>query len=319
MLFEKKKLKIETLSEYLGEIRAELGLSLEDVAEQIGIKPKFLEDLEEGKFLKLPPDVYVLGFLKQIGRRYNIESEVLIEQYKKERGIQKQLLERAKEEGRWKKKIKDRVVITPKSVSIFAGLVFVVATLGYIIWQVSSINKTPSLEIIEPQDRQIIKGSSVSIKGKTDPGMSVTVNEQNIFVDSQGNFKTQLGITAGPRDLTIAARNKFDKSITKIVSIVGEDEQGQPQAGQLQLKLEFSDTITLGFIIDDSAEQSAVFRSGDVKQFSAKNKILLSTTNAGATKVTLNGEVLGPMGRSNEKLEHIPFFAESGTINNGDK
>ena len=75
MVFERKKIQLETLSEYLQEAREALGLSAEEVAAKTSIKLFFLQALESGEFKKLPPDVYVLGFLKQLAELYSVESD----------------------------------------------------------------------------------------------------------------------------------------------------------------------------------------------------------------------------------------------------
>ncbi len=314
-MFEKKKIQIETLSEYLREVRGNLKLSLDEVGKKTSIKPKFLELLESGEFLPLPPDVYVAGFLKQLGTLYSVEPEILISQYKKEKSIQEQLARQEKIGKNWKSRIIKKLVITPKFLSIFAGASFVLVSIMYIIWQVSSINRTPSLDIFEPQDRQVIQGSVVNVRGRTDPGMLVSVNDQNIFVESNGDFKTQLGLTSGTKELVITARNKFDKSISKTLSVTGDNKiSNSNQDNRLQLKLEFSADVTLEYSIDDTPSQSVTFHNSDTKLLTGHDKIVISTSDAGATKATLNGQVLGLLGRPGEKLVNIPFFAESGNI-----
>ena len=96
MVFEKKKIRMETLSEYLAEVRQSSGLSLSEVAGKTGIKQIFLESLEQGNFAKLPADVYVCGFLKQLSGMYNLEAESLVIQFKKEKSIYGQMHDKKK-------------------------------------------------------------------------------------------------------------------------------------------------------------------------------------------------------------------------------
>ncbi|MCL5666370.1 MAG: DUF4115 domain-containing protein [Patescibacteria group bacterium] len=313
MTFEKKRIRLETLGEYLKEVRESLGFAVEKVADKTGISPKFITALEEGNYRQLPADIYMTGFLKKIAAFYSVDGRELVSQYKKERGIQQQLGSQAAGGGYLKKKILGRMVVTPVTVSIALGLLFAAVTMGYIAWQVMSINRTPSLEIFQPQDRQVVKDSFVNVRGKTDPGTGIAINNQSIFVDSEGNFKTQLGITAGQKDLVITAKNKFDKSVSKTISIIGESTAGTAE-GDLDLKLEFIGDATASFAIDGGQSQAAVFHSGDTKTLKAAQKIVLSTTDAGVTKVTLNGQPLGVLGRPGESISDIPFFSESGNI-----
>ncbi len=318
MIFETKKIQLETLSEYLTEARAELKMSLEEVAEKTKIQTKFLEYLEHNQFHKLPADVYVFGFLRELASFYSVDPKSLVEQYKKERVIGRQLQKKAMFETSEIKKVLGKIIITPKYLSLSLGLLFVVITLGYIIWQVSSINKQPSLEITTPQDRQIISDSVAVVSGRTDAGMQVTINEQNVFVDSQGNFKTQLSINNGPQPLVFVARNKFNKSTSKTIMVIGENSTQQassttPTAG-VQLRLEFTDNVVLSFTIDDGPLQSATFTAGEVKVLSGQRKIVISTSNAGATRVAYNDESMGLLGKPGEKLSNVAFSAKSDTI-----
>jgi len=313
MIFETKKIQLETLSEYLIEIRTELGLTLSEVSEKASMKQKFLEFLEQGEFQKLPADVYVFGFLRQLGTLYAVDCQVLIDQYKKEKNIAQQLQKKSVFNSATPKRMFNKIVITPKYVSFSLGLLFVILTLGYVIWQVGSINKTPTLDISSPQDRQIIKGSIVNVEGKTNPGMSLTINDKSIFVDSSGNFKTQIGADNGPKQLTFVAKNKFEKTATKTLTIIGEigdvESASTVITSAVQLKLEFSGAVTVNYSIDEGLTQSFSFTSGDTKMLNGREKIVLSVSDAGATKVTYNGDYIGFLGKSGEKLVNIPFVA----------
>lgn len=310
MHFEKKKIQIETLSEYLLVARKGLGLSLDEVAKKTGIKPVFVEALETGNFGKLPAQVYVLGFLRELGILYSVEPEVLLVQFKKEQQIQQQLHKKRQALAKpGLRKFWDKIIITPRLISLVVGLLFIGLTLSYIIWQVWSINKTPSLRILEPQDQAVVAGSFVMVKGQTGAGNTVMINGQNIFVDPQGNFQTQLGLSPGPKEIEVVAKNRFGKIFSRTLQINSSTPSAAAEDKSLELKIDFTAAAALEFSIDGQPAQSLIFNPGDSKTFMAKQKILLSTSNAGATKVTLNGLSLGAMGRLGESLSNVPFTA----------
>lgn len=313
MLFEQKKISSETLSEYLTSVRSNLNISPQEVSEKTGIKLKFVQNLESGDFKPLPADVYVSGFLRQLAELYRVDANDLVAQYKKEKNIQKQVLsQRQVFASGWYKKYFGKLIITPKILSLFFGLLFVALTLGYIIWQLWSINKTPVLKIIEPQNNAVISASAVNVLGATDPGADVSVNGQNIFVDSKGSFQTQLALNPGPEEIIVTAANRFGKSISRSLNITGAGSVALT-AGLLQLSLSFTGPATIIFTIDNQPPQTVNFSAGDNKTFSANQKILISTSDAGATKVNLNGQNLGVMGRPKEQLVDIPFFAQASS------
>ncbi len=216
-----------------------------------------------------------------------------------------------------------KLVVTPKILSITAGLLFVAITLGYVAWQVSSINKTPALDIVSPQDRQIISDSVITVSGHTDPGSSLTINTKSVFVDTEGNFTTQIGIDNGAQQLVFAAANKFNKVSEKTLTVIGDNnaaimasstQVSGSNTPAVQLRLEFTGQVNLTFSIDNSSPQTMSFNAGDAKVLSGQIKIVISTSDAGATKATYDGQNLGFLGKSKEKLLNVPFFPQSDTI-----
>ncbi len=313
MVFEQKKIQVETLSEYLSEIRKSLNLPAEEVCKNLGISSKFLAALELGNFKTLPADVYVYGFLRQLAKLYAVNADDLILQYKKERGIDQQLAKNLPASKPLPGPLA-KVVITPKLLSVTLGLAFVVLSVGYIIWQVWSINKTPALEIFEPSNNAVIEGSSLQVKGKTDIGARLTVNDQSVFVDSNGQFQSVLSLNPGQAQITIVAKNRFDKSVSKTLNLTGKVNDQAAAHIILELKLDFSGDVNLTAAVDNSPAENFIFKDGDSKSFTAQQKILLSTTDAGATKAIVNGQSLGALGRKGEQLNNIPFFAQSDNM-----
>jgi transcriptional regulator with XRE-family HTH domain len=312
MSFEKRKIQSEILGEYLAEVRKSLGLSLEDAAVRSGIKSRFLEGLERGDFSVLPPDVYTLGFLRQLAEIYSVDGASLAEQFKKERLIANQLKLKQRQRRPPLKNFFGRIVVTPKLLSISLGAAFVAATVIYIIWQVASINKSPSLEIFEPQNNQLVKSSFLTVKGRTDPGMSVSVNgNKDVFVDNDGNFEIQLALAPGPKNLEIVAQNRFGKSTEKILAVIGQ-EQAAASLGRVELRLDFLGDVDVAVSADDGPMQNFSFHRGDSKVFLGQKKVVVSVSDAGLTAASLNGHALGKLGRPGQKLFNIPFFPDSG-------
>lgn len=309
MVFERKKIQTETLGEYLVEVRQGLSLSNEEVSAKTGISIKFLERLESGNFKILPADVYVLGFLKQLAQLYSVSGDELINQYKKEKGIERQIQNQNETENfsRYRRILK-KIVITPKFLTMLGSLIFIFVTVFYIIWQVWSINKTPKLEIISPHNNEVVKEAFVEVKGQTDPGILVTVNSQNVFVDTEGNFHNQIGLSQGPSQITISATNRFGKSVTKSVTLSGSASVSETD--KLILKMDFSGAVIIGFSLDNQDRQSISFGSGDSKTFTVSQKIIIETSDAGATKITLNGQSLGAMGKTKEHLSGVSFYPQ---------
>lgn len=80
--------------------------------------------------------------------------------------------------------------------------------------------KPPTLAILRPfpQETFTQKESEINIEGKTDPEVSVKVNELQVVVDDQGNFRTLYSLQEGANKLHFEAQdlagNKTAKDLT---------------------------------------------------------------------------------------------------------
>lgn len=313
-VFETKKISQETLGEYLFSIRQHLGLSLEEVAHRTGIFEKFISGLEQGSYQILPPDVYVLGFLKKLSELYKISCSDLITQYKKEKGIALQTDREKIAPKQTARTFFSELAITPKFLTIGGGMLLGVAAFAYVIFQVFSVNRTPSLTILEPKPDTVLQGSSVVVKGETEPGISVTVNGQNVLVDSDGTFETTLGVAPGQKDFQFVATNKFGKEKFEQVSLRIDDPQVAGETTtlptELILELQFSKATTISVIQDGVELPEERVPTGAIKKIVASEDIEVTTSDAGNTKATLNGKKLGALGKVGQQLT-VPFTQDA--------
>lgn len=317
MVFQTKKLAIETLSEYLLEIRTDLGLSIKEVSTKTAIAEKFLKDLESGQFHKLPPDVYIIGFLNKLSVLYSISADQVICQYQKERGILEQVTRtRAQESKGWRGYF-SKLIITPKLMSLTIGITGVLAIVIYLTASVAAIDQNPSLEILEPINGSVIKDGSIKVSGKTDPGTSVVINDHEVFVNGEGKFEVTLGAVAGQKVLDIKAKNKFDRETKNQILVVveppaqpGDDQSGQTAGNSssqdLDLHLKYSKDTVRSITIDNGTPQKKTMLKNSTEDIKAKSGIVLDTDDAGSIEATLNDQNFGKLGRSKEKLS-IPF------------
>lgn len=312
--FETKKVPMETLGEYLSSVRQHLNLTLEQVANKTDVFEKFIVYLEEGKYQLLPPDVYVLGFLKKLADLYQVSYDDLLVQFKKERGI---VEHDARSKILVKKSFKDKlkeISITPKLLTIGGGAALGLIAFVYVVAQVFSVNQTPNLVVSEPLTDSIVASDSVVVKGQTDPGMSVEVNGQNVFVLPDGGFETTVSVAPGQKDLQIVSRNKFGKQEEQIVSLRVEEPQvagvSTEEPSELVVELEFTRETTITIERDGIELPEETVPAFATKRIVASEMVVVNTNDAGSTRAKLNGESLGALGKFGEELS-VPFTQEA--------
>jgi cytoskeletal protein RodZ len=302
-LFKTKSIKIETLGEYLGQMRVQLNMDVKTVSLLTQIKPQYLEQLEKGNWEKLPADVYIRGFLKSLAQLYHVQEQVLIDQYDKEHGFG-QVKKPTVHESRF------RISFTPKTVIIGLTIILSLAAVTYVASQISSVLTPPLLELNEPGSDVNIQGNSVIFSGRAEIGADVRINEQAVLTDKNGEFTENLILSAGLNVIEIAVKNKFNKE-SRITRRVNAE---LPENGEAEESLPVNITLEIGpnsawiyMEADGIVVQRGTMLPGSTKTITANEEVLLTSANAGSTKVIYNERDLGKLGRETEVIRNVEF------------
>lgn len=314
-MFTTLKVKTQTLGEYLRECRQRLNFTEIDVAKFANVQPKYLRFLEEGRFRDLPAEVYVKGFLRSLANIYHVDAEDLLRQYAHEQEISKNL--------EFESKITmtrfsaPKFIFSPKTLTIGGLVLLGLMSLTYLYFQVSSLGRPPKLEIVSPvSDTQVASGA-LTVEGKTEAGASVYLNNQAVAVDANGVFRENLTLGSGTNILTIKSVNKFGKQTVLTRTILYQEKEiagvatGTPEIvsfGDLLLEIMIESGAAWISVEADGVEKFAgTMLQGSQKLVSATEKLVLTTGNAGSTRVKLNGKDLGILGKEGEVIRDIEF------------
>jgi cytoskeletal protein RodZ len=307
--FEQKKVKVETLSEYLSNVRQSFNFSINDLVKKTGIPANALGLLEQGNYSKLPAKVYVKGFLQKLARVYGLDAQVLIDQYELEQVVNYKITQASGSQTKKKFFNWEQITLTPKIITILVSVIFVSFTILYIIWQVFAIAQTPFLEITSPQNLTATDKTFIVVEGRTDPSATVSVNNEPVFVNDEGKFLTNVGLSAGPKELVITATNRFRRSITKQLTVIGQVKHSETvmENTRTVLMLEFKGKVEVSSSVDGQTRITKNYLAGQQEIFENFNNLDLSVSNAGLVTANLNGKNIGILGRDGEKIENLIF------------
>jgi cytoskeletal protein RodZ len=313
-MFTTKQVETKTLGEYLLASRNRSHLSIGEAAKFSQVQPKYILALEEGRFKDLPAQVYVKGFLRSLARIYRIDSSSVTQQFENELEISRnaQLLIESSPKPRF---VFPHFVFSPKTLTISGLVILGLVSFGYLYFQISSLKRPPSLKIFSPIADGTVDSSLVQVRGKTEPGASVTLNNQPIVVDASGEFGENISLGPGANQLVIKAKNKFGQETTQTHSLVYQEKNiagsfttNQTDAANVSLEILVGPGAAWVDVNADGKQvYSGTMLAGARQKFTALDKILLSTGNAGSTRVFLNGKDLGVLGKEKEVLREIEF------------
>ncbi len=307
-MFKTKPVKIDTLGDYLKKVREKLNMDIKTVSLLTQIKPIYLQQLESGEFDKLPADVYTRGFLKNLSQLYHLPEQALIEQYEKEHGFAHAHSQRAKLNI-------SRFKFTPKTIIfLVSGLLFLGAVI-YVASEIGSVLTPPKLEVTEPAADNTIEGNSIVVSGVAEIGSDVTINNQAVLLDQNGEFNENVILGSGLNVVEVTAKNKFNKISTITRTINAQIPQVTPAANNpVNVVINVGPNPAWVSIESDGIVVSrGTMLAGSSKTFSAKEDIVVTSANAGSTQVIYNGQDLGKLGREGEVIRNVEFSSTSNS------
>lgn len=199
--------------------RTEKRIGLPEIAKNTKIQLEYLEFLEKGNYNSLPADVYVRGFLKSFADYLGINEDYLIKSFNKEKSIQQNIAGNNKEKNTSSKINISKFSVTPKIISIFFVSLFFIVLSFYLFKNLNNFVSNPELLIINPAVDSIINDTKVLVKGKTDIGNELFINNQPVLVDDEGIFAENIILREGKNIIAIRSVNQFNKEVAQSISV----------------------------------------------------------------------------------------------------
>lgn len=217
--FIRKKVESLTLGEKLIKLRSQYRMSLAEISKATRIQVKYLEALESGNHQDLPAEVYVRGFLRSYARYLGLEEGAFLKLYDKEKHIRTHIGKVEVVPERKKIILSQAWVITPRNTAMIIMIIILGGTSFYLFREFHAFVAEPHLVVTEPDSGSVTSESSVTIKGKTDRGARVTLNDESVFVGNDGDFQETLTLQPGSNIIRIQATNRFEKTKEVMLSL----------------------------------------------------------------------------------------------------
>lgn len=323
--FTKKKIGSLTLGEKLRKIRSERRLSLKEISKSTRIQNKYLEYLENGEYDKLPPNVYVKGFLKSYANYLGVDENYLLKLYDREKGIQANLKGNdGNQKDRTNEPIKlSRFIITPKVLLVSGGIALVVLGFLYLFHEIDNFISTPHLVVTKPIEGETIEEKSTYVSGITEKNSQVFINDQPILVNDSGEFNENVSLQKGLNTVTVKSKNKFNKESVKTISIRANYQDAETNVAdssrmenqekpKLELEIYVNQNPTwISVETDGVLVYSGTLLPQAVQSFRAEEKISITSGKGNNTNVKINGKDLGALSDNPGVVRNVTFNADT--------
>lgn len=262
----------------LEKARRQHGLSLDEVEQATKIRKRYLQGLENDDYGVLPDAVYVQGFVKTYANYLGLDGEELASELKRRRlprrerhanhtragkgGFDEPLITPGGLAGAEKRRISGKAVF-----SLLASILLIVLVIGA-LYYVGRGSRVPDANNSEPAPR------SEQASQKPD---GIKDKKPTPAVSSDGSTKTSKEKAASPKVEKAAAAPAASESVEVAVSV-----EGAP--------------AWIRVLSDGTVVYEQIAEPGFTETFEADEKVSISTGNAGAVSLTVNGRDAGTMG-----------------------
>lgn len=287
--------------------RKKQGLGIEEVSAATKINSSYIEALEENNFGKFPSSVYAKGFLQSYAKFLGLNVDRILALYRRSIGEPS-----APAIEDTKKSIsQSKFILTPGVIIIAVAAIVVLATFAYLIYQFYNFQKPPTLNIDSPGINTEVAESEVTIKGSTDPGMFVTINDEPVKVSADGMFETTVSLSRGTNSIIVKSRQPDNIGKEAIVTLTiessppltedqstKEEVPGQKPEEQKEEIKEFSLEVSISpenAWLEVEVDGQQVFASVAPAQsnytYTAEKSIYIRSGKVTSTTITVNGEI----------------------------
>lgn len=299
-----------TVGDELQARREELGYTLHKVEVATKIRGRYLRAIEASDFANLPNDVYSRGFVRQYAQYLGLPGAQFAKRYQEERGGAQKPAQQVKPRA-----VALRLGVTSRWAASLAVLAVLALIIGYLLWQFSSLTSAPKLDLASPTHDMVVDSASITVKGSTDPGADIFLNDVALPSDINGAFSTTLALQPGINEVRVMAKNKLGKETRITHNILSKqaktDELPTASFDGVAVLFTATDANSVKIVADGKTIYEGNLAKGSTKLVSAKESVVITASNpAGISAKLTNGVVasydFGPLG-SGDTVRTVEF------------
>lgn len=216
--FIKKSLNHDGLGFKLKEVREQKKLSPEFIAKKLNINLKYLLDIEDNRFDRLPAGLYSKNYVREYAKLLGFPP-IEIKKWLKHN---LELVNENNDPFSQKVLSRKQFIAFPRIIKNTLLALLFLACLLYLGSYFKKIVFPPKLEIYQPDKNLKISGNSIEITGKTETEAEVQINGETVLNNNNGYFSTSINLKKGVNNILIKAQKKYSSESTVLRQILVE-------------------------------------------------------------------------------------------------
>lgn len=280
--------------------RLQRGVQLEDISVVTKISTRMLRALEKEDFAKLPGGVFNRGFVRSYARYLGLDEEQAVAEYLAAAGDVEQpaapRISEPGEAGRWLR-------------FFFVASVVIVAVVALWMFRHSLHSGWQRLMAHRPSPIQTVSANAKpASKPAVPPAPTDTTSSSQTSVASQSGDSS----AAQPAESATSQAQSTNPQPTPSSAAPNAAAPPSPnsaaQQGQFVVAVRATKDAWVSATADGNKLMQGTLKSGEERRFTADQKLVLVTGNAGGMEITFNGNSVGAVGGDGEakKLTFTP-------------
>ncbi|HXE74618.1 MAG TPA: helix-turn-helix domain-containing protein [Candidatus Xenobia bacterium] len=247
------------------------GITLQELADRTKVNIRHIQALERNQFDRLPGGIFNRGFVRSIARYMKLDEALWVGEYARAAGEEPEIL------AMYAKETPKAAAASPRrGVWSYVALVVVFAVGAYVVHDLRmrrAAEAAALLPVASPSSAPATPVVSPPAPATATPAVSMPAAPE--------------GFTPAP-----AAPAPAVETVAPSASDAG---------GGLKLQVDVVEEAWVRVVVDEQVRFEGRVRPGQPKRFRAGSRFEVSTRNASAVVLTLNGETLPPLGQPGEE------------------
>lgn len=209
----------ETLGQQLKRQREQMRITLEDAAANLAIKPEYLAAIERSDYKALPSRVFVKNYVHNYTKFLKLNwvtVEPLLERELKVYEVQPDI-------PTLKRHLTKEPLRVFRVVALVGVIFLVVAVGAYFSFEIGNIIQPPELELHDVPTTVPADQHFVTIAGQTAPEAIVSINDQIIPVQADGQFSQVMSVQTGSNVFKVTSQTKRSRPNNQFLQIFVEN------------------------------------------------------------------------------------------------
>ena len=208
----------DSFGAFLRMLRENVGLSPSKLSELTKINPQYIKYLENEEFAKLPPTVYIRGFIARCGKflgEHHTPALLRLYAARTNQKLETEVLSRRN------KSRSNSFLLGPEHLAFILGSFFLLAVAVFVAARFTPFLFAPEAVILNPAaDNTIVNFSVLNIEGRARFASRLTLNGSTLYIREKGLFCKAIELEDGVNRIVLAAGNIFGRKIEIVRRVI---------------------------------------------------------------------------------------------------